>query len=167
MHVYGYTLSLSVVEYQTCILRGDMDSAASLLPSLPKDQLNKVARFLEGRDLKELALSISTDPDHRFDLALSLDDLDCAVDIARGVPEAEASVKWKALGDRALAVWRFELAKEAFDRAGDYSALMLLLLSIGDREGLRTLADKAGMYYLLCRAFEGVWVAYFFRSGTR
>lgn len=49
MNLYGYSLSLTVVEYQTAILRGDTDSAAEILPSVPKDQLNKVARFLEGR----------------------------------------------------------------------------------------------------------------------
>lgn len=51
VNVYGYSLSLSVVEYQTAVLRGDMDSADELLPTLPKDQLNKVARFLEGRGM--------------------------------------------------------------------------------------------------------------------
>lgn len=49
MNVYGYALSLSVVEYQTAVLRGDMEAAAEILPTLPKEQLNKVARFLEGR----------------------------------------------------------------------------------------------------------------------
>jgi coatomer subunit beta' len=49
-------------------------------------------------DLKELALSITTDPDHKFDLALSMDDLDIAVEIVRGVPATEAAVKWKSLG---------------------------------------------------------------------
>lgn len=49
VNIYAYSLSLSVVEYQTAVLRGDMDSANEILPSLPKDQLNKVARFLEGR----------------------------------------------------------------------------------------------------------------------
>jgi coatomer subunit beta' len=49
MNVCGYALSLSVVEYQTAVLRGDMDAAAEILPTLPKEQLNKVARFLEGR----------------------------------------------------------------------------------------------------------------------
>jgi coatomer subunit beta' len=49
MNVYGYSLSLSVVEYQTAVLRGDMESANEILPTLPKEQLNKVARFLEGR----------------------------------------------------------------------------------------------------------------------
>ncbi|KDR84450.1 hypothetical protein GALMADRAFT_237319 [Galerina marginata CBS 339.88] len=143
LHIYAYALSLSVVEYQTAVLRGDMEAANEILPTLPKDQLNKVARFLEGRDLKELALQITTDPDHKFDLALSLDDLDTASEIARTVPENESEVKWKALGDRALTVWRFDLAKESFEKAGDLSALMLLLLSIGDREGLVALAKRA------------------------
>ncbi|PPR04845.1 hypothetical protein CVT24_007233 [Panaeolus cyanescens] len=143
INIYGYSLSLNVVEYQTAVLRGDMDAAAELLPTLPKDQLNKVARFLEGRDLKELAIQVTTDPDHKFDLALSLDDLDTATQIARTVPENEAEVKWKALGDRALTVWRFDLAKESFEKANDLSALMLLLLSTGDRKGLEELAKKA------------------------
>jgi coatomer subunit beta' len=49
VNIYGYTLSLSVVEYQTAVLRDDMPAAAEILPTIPKEQLNKVARFLEGR----------------------------------------------------------------------------------------------------------------------
>ncbi|KAG8219095.1 coatomer WD associated region-domain-containing protein [Butyriboletus roseoflavus] len=143
MNVYGYALSLSVVEYQTAVLRGDMEAADKILPTLPKEQFNKVARFLEGRDLKELAMQVTNDLDHKFDLSLQLDDLDTAVDIARSVFEDEAEIKWKALGDRALSVWRFDLAREAFQRANDLSALMLLLLSTGDREGLQQLAATA------------------------
>ncbi|KAF7432578.1 hypothetical protein PC9H_004520 [Pleurotus ostreatus] len=143
VNVFSYSLSLSMVEYQTAILRGDMESATEILPTLPKEQLNKVARFLESRDLKELALQVTTDPDHKFDLSLQLDDLDSAVQIARTVPEAEAEAKWKSLGDRALTVWRFDLARECFEKAGDLSALMLLLLSTGDRDGLSKLAVSA------------------------
>ncbi|KIY50151.1 coatomer protein [Fistulina hepatica ATCC 64428] len=143
MSIYSYSLSLNVVEYQTAVMRGDMDTAAEILPSIPKDQLNKVARFLEGRDLKELALEITMDPDHKFDLALQLDDLDTAHSIASTVPENESEMKWKSLGDRALTVWRFDLARECFEKAGDLSALLLLLMSIGDRDGLSKLAGQA------------------------
>ncbi|ETW83757.1 hypothetical protein HETIRDRAFT_415508 [Heterobasidion irregulare TC 32-1] len=143
MNVYGYALALNVIEYQTAVLRGDMDAAAEILPNVPKDQRNKIARFLEGRDLKELALEVTTDVDHKFELSLQLDDLDSALAIARTVPEAEAETKWKAVGDRALAVWRFDLARECFEKAGDLNALMLLLLSIGDGAGLEALAAKA------------------------
>ncbi|KAF8642799.1 hypothetical protein AX16_009432 [Volvariella volvacea WC 439] len=143
MNIFGYTLSLTVVEYQTAVLRGDMDAAAEILETIPKGEINKVARFLESKDYKELAIRVTTDPDHKFDLALQLDDLDIAHEIAQSVPQTEAEVKWKALGDRALAVWRFDLARECFDKANDLSALMLLLMSVGDREGLVELASKA------------------------
>ncbi|KAF8804306.1 hypothetical protein BYT27DRAFT_7259293, partial [Phlegmacium glaucopus] len=113
LRIYGYALSLSVVEYQTAILRGDTEAAAEILPTLPKDQLNKT------------------------------DDLDTALQITHTIPENESEIKWKALGDRALTVWRFDLAKECFEKAGDLSALMLLLVAVGDRDGLKVLAGKA------------------------
>lgn len=91
-------------------------------------------------------MEVTTDPDQKFELSLQLDDLDAAVEIARTVPEIEAESKWKAIGDRALAVWRFDLARESFEKAGDVSALMLLLLAIGDREGLAKLATLAGTH---------------------
>ena len=100
-------------------------------------------------DLKELALQITTDPDHKFDLALSLDDLDTALQLTQTVVENESEIKWKALGDRALIVWRFDLAKECFEKAGDLSALMLLLMAMGDRDGLKLLAGKAGVSFSL------------------
>ncbi|KAJ2912197.1 hypothetical protein MD484_g8213, partial [Candolleomyces efflorescens] len=143
MQIYAYTLSLSVVEYQTAVLRGDMDAAREILESVPKSEVNKVARFLEARDLKELALQITTDPDHKFDLALSLDDLDTAVSITRTLPPTESPIKWKSIGDRALTVWRFDLAREAFQAAGDLNSLLLLLLAQGDKEGLDKLSEEA------------------------
>ncbi|KAH8102795.1 coatomer WD associated region-domain-containing protein [Phellopilus nigrolimitatus] len=90
-------------------------------------------------DLWGLAIQVTTDPDHKFDLSLQLDDLE----IMRTIPDAEAETKWKAVGDRTLAMWRFDLARECFERAGDLSALMLLLLAIGDRAGLVKLAVQA------------------------
>jgi coatomer subunit beta' len=59
MAVYGYALSLSLVEYQTAVLRGDMDAAAEILPSIPKEQRNRVARFLEARGGVDLPILLS------------------------------------------------------------------------------------------------------------
>lgn len=94
--------------------------------------------------MKELALQVTTDSDHKFDLSLQLDDLDGALEIARDIPPPESDTKWKAIGDRALAVWRFDLARECFEKAGDLSALLLLLLAVGDRPGLEKLSADAG-----------------------
>lgn len=49
MGLYGFTLSLSYIEYQTAALRGDLDAAAEILPSIPVDQRNKLARFLDAQ----------------------------------------------------------------------------------------------------------------------
>ncbi len=49
MNIYSYGLSLTVVEYQSAILRGDMETAESILPTVPQDQRNRIARFLEAQ----------------------------------------------------------------------------------------------------------------------
>src|SRR4051794_36245829 len=103
VNVFSYALSLTVIEYQTAILRGDFESAEKLLPSVPADQCNRIARFLESQDLKEMALGVSTDIEHKFDLAIQLNKLDVAVGIAR---EADNELKWKTVGDVALAAWK-------------------------------------------------------------
>jgi coatomer subunit beta' len=117
-----------------------MESAAELLPTIPQDQMNKIARFLEGQGHKELALEVATDPEHKFDLALSLNQLDVALALAR---EADVDHKWKTVGDAALTGWDVALAAECFTHARDLGSLLLLHSSTGDREGLTALATQA------------------------
>lgn len=140
VNVTSFALSLPVLEYQTLVLREDMETAAELLPTIPQDQLNKIARFLEGQGHKELALEVATDPEHKFDLALGLNQLEIALDLAR---EANADHKWKTVGDAALAAWEVTLAAECFTHAKDLGSLLLLHSSTGDREGLKALANQA------------------------
>ncbi|KAI1335801.1 coatomer WD associated region-domain-containing protein [Xylariaceae sp. FL0016] len=140
VNVTSFALSLPVLEYQTLVLRGDMETAAELLPSIPADQLNKIARFLEGQGHKELALEVATDPEHKFDLALSLNHLDIALDLAR---QADIDHKWKTVGDAALAGWDVKLATECFTHAKDFGSLLLMYSSTSDREGLEALSRQA------------------------
>ena len=49
VNVISYNLSLSVLEYQTLVLRGDLEMAAEVLEGIAEDQKNKIARFLEGQ----------------------------------------------------------------------------------------------------------------------
>ncbi|EFY96307.1 Coatomer subunit beta' [Metarhizium anisopliae] len=140
VNVTSFGLSLPVLEYQTLVLREDMETAAELLPTIPNDQLNKIARFLEGQGHKELALEVATDPEHKFDLALALNQLDTALELARA---ADVEHKWKTVGDSALAAWDVALAAECFTHAKDLGSLLLLHSSTGDREGLATLAKQA------------------------
>lgn len=152
--VVSYALSLTVVEYQTLVLRGDMDSAQSLLSDIPADQMNKIARFLEGQSHKDLALEIATDPEHRFELALSLNNLPIALDIAR---ESDVDHKWKTVGDAALAGFDLALAEECFEHAKDLGSLLLLRSSSGNAAGLRSLAQQAEAAGVNNVAFSALW----------
>src|ERR1700761_8475971 len=60
----SFSLSLSVIEFQTLVLRGDVDSAMGMLEDIPKDQRGKIARFLEGQGEKELALEVAEEKEH-------------------------------------------------------------------------------------------------------
>lgn len=90
--------------------------------------------------MQQLAFQVTTDPDHQFDLALTLDDLDSALSIARSSPSES---KWRTVGDRALQQWKVELAEQAYREAGDLSALLLIYTSTGPQEGMQWLAEQA------------------------
>ncbi|CUS10635.1 unnamed protein product [Tuber aestivum] len=154
VNVLSYALSLRVVEYQTVVLRGDMEAAAEILGDIPEDQKNKIARFLEGQGHKDLALEIATDPEHRFDLSLSLGNLDTALEIAR---EANAEHKWKTVGDTALLAWDLILAEECFRNAKDIGSLLLLRTATGNQEGLKELAGSAILTGANNIAFAALW----------
>lgn len=49
MNVISYILSLAVVEYQTHVLRGEIEAADALLDTMPIEERPKIARFLEGQ----------------------------------------------------------------------------------------------------------------------
>ena len=154
VNVMSFALSLSVIEYQTLVTRGDMDRAAEILEGIPRDQMNKIARFLEGQGQKELALEVATDPEHRFDLALSLNNLPIALEIAR---EANVEHRWKTVGDAALTAWDVALAEECFTKAKDLGSLLLLYTSTANADGMRKLIEQADIAGLHNVAFSCLW----------
>ncbi|CAD6336442.1 unnamed protein product [Miscanthus lutarioriparius] len=139
-NVVGYTLLLSLIEYKTLVMRGDLERANTVLPSIPKEQHNSVAHFLESRGMLEEALDIATDPNYRFDLAVQLGSLEVAKEIAI---EARSESKWKQLGELAMSTGKLEMAEECLLQATDLSGLLLLYSSLGDAEGITKLASMA------------------------
>ncbi|KAF4315505.1 hypothetical protein JM18_008719 [Phytophthora kernoviae] len=152
-NVVSYTVSLVMLEYQTAVVRRDFESANAILPKIPADQMDYVARFLESQGFKEEALALSTDPDQKFDLAVQLAKLDVARDIMlqeidKGSDkdkevDTETQHKWKQLGDLALNDCQLALAEDCALRADDFSLLLILYTSRGDKEGLVRLAGLA------------------------
>jgi len=155
VNVTSFALSLPVLEYQTLVLREDMETAAELLSTIPADQMNKIARFLEGQGHKEMALEVATDSEHKFELALGLNRLDIALEQAE---EVDAEHKWKTVGDAALAGWDVALAAKCFTRAKDLGSLLLLHSSTGDRDGLLALAKQAEEVGAHNVAFSSYWL---------
>ncbi|WZY73557.1 hypothetical protein YC2023_005797 [Brassica napus] len=139
-NVIGYTLLLSLIEYKTLVMRGDLDKANEILPTIPKEQLNNVAHFLESRGMIEDALEIATDADYRFELAIQLGRLEIAKEIAE---EVQSESKWKQLGELAMSSGKLQLAEDCMKYAMDLSGLLLLYSSLGDAEGVSKLACLA------------------------
>ena len=72
LNVVSFQLLLSVLEYQTAVMRRDFETADRVLPTIPKEQRTRVAHFLEKQGFKAQALHVSSDPEHRFELAIQV-----------------------------------------------------------------------------------------------
>ena len=146
-NIYAYALLLNVLIYQTAIVRRDLDGARKALASVPSEHYNKLARFLEAQDLKQMAMELTGDVEHKFELAVAIKNIDvareiCAAEEKKGEGSNEA--KWKQLGDLALnEFFDLPLTRECYWAARDYSGLLLLYSSTGDAEGMARLAALA------------------------
>lgn len=138
--IVSYALLLAVLQFKTAIARGQQDAAFALLPSIPKPEHNRLARFLESQGLKEAALGVATDPDYRFELSVALGRLAEAAELARAHP---SELKWRQLADVATANNDFSLAEQSMVQAHDLSGLLVLYSSRGDADGLAYVAEHA------------------------
>ena len=128
-------------EFKTLILRGELEAAEEVLETIPVDQHNSIARFLESRGLVSDALRIATDPDFKFELAVQLGELD----IAREIVETEGAneSKWKQLGELAMSNGDLELTNKCLEKSGDLSGQLLLATSSGSPETLKQLVEES------------------------
>lgn len=140
LNIISYSLLLSVLEYQTAVMRKDFSTADKVLPTIPKEQRTRVAHFLEKQGFRQQALAVSTDPEHKFELALQLGDLKTAYQLALA---AESEQKWKQLAELATTKCQFSLAQECLHQAQDYGGLLLLATTSGNVEIVGKLNEAA------------------------
>ncbi|MGH0174991.1 UNVERIFIED_CONTAM: hypothetical protein FKN15_069757 [Acipenser sinensis] len=140
LNIVSYSLLVSVLEYQTAVMRRDFGMADKVLPTIPKEQRTRVAHFLEKQGFKPQALAVSSDPEHRFELALQLGELKIAYQLA---VEAESEQKWKQLAELAISKCQFGLAQECLHHAQDYGGLLLLATASGNATMVNKLAEAA------------------------
>eukprot|EP00612_Vaucheria_litorea_P000775 CAMPEP_0171457844 /NCGR_PEP_ID=MMETSP0945-20130129/3755_1 /TAXON_ID=109269 /ORGANISM="Vaucheria litorea, Strain CCMP2940" /LENGTH=1008 /DNA_ID=CAMNT_0011983523 /DNA_START=82 /DNA_END=3108 /DNA_ORIENTATION=+ len=146
--IYSYKVLQSYLQYQTAVVRKDFELANQLLPSIPASEYTAVARFLESQGFKEEALAVSTDPDHKFDLACDIGNLAMARELLDEMPKEEyefldSQNKWKRLGDLALSECDLALVEKCALNSGDLGGLLLLHSSTGNARGMAELAEKA------------------------
>jgi coatomer subunit beta' len=146
-NVVSNKLLLSVLNYQTAVVRKDFDTANQILPGIPTSEHASVARFLESQGFKQEALAVTNDPDHKFELAIDLRNMDIAHAVLQeckdDVDSTEYQSKWKRLGDLALHYGDIALAQSCAEKADDLSGLLLLYSSSGNKDGMLKLAVKA------------------------
>ena len=99
LNIYAHRLLLSMVNYQCSILNDDIASAQKQLKNIPESFYGKLAKFLEANSRKQMAFELTPDQDHKFDLAIQLNHVEAAKDIAA---EQDNGEKWRKVGDIAL-----------------------------------------------------------------
>ncbi|CAE7741836.1 COPB2, partial [Symbiodinium microadriaticum] len=151
-NVISHKVLLSVLNYQTAVVRQDFETANSILPTIPRTEYTAVARFLESQGFKNEALTVSTDLEHRFELAIDLRNLSVAhavmleYDSAMREQDQDSTDyqnKWKRLGDLALSQGSVALAQTCTERSCDLSGQLLLYAATGNRDGVLNLAHIA------------------------
>mgnify|MGYP001571878758 CR=1 FL=1 len=138
--VVSYQLFVSVIECCTHLVAGNLDAAVEVLPRVPPSMCVKVAQFAQSRGYPKLALKITTDEDHRFELAILTAELETARLVAEKNP---TMTKWKQLGDLALEQGDFRLAELALQKAEDHNGLLLMYTSTGNAAGIQHLGQSA------------------------
>ncbi|KAM9317649.1 coatomer subunit beta'-like isoform 2-T2 [Pholidichthys leucotaenia] len=140
LNIVSYSLMLSVLEYQTAVMRKDFSTTDKVLPTIPKEQRTRVAHFLEKQGFRQQALAVTMDSEHKFDLALQLGELKIAYQLAL---DAQSEQKWKQLAEIAATKSQFSLAQECLYQAHDYGGLLLLATSSGSTDLVGQLAEGA------------------------
>ncbi|XP_063837636.1 coatomer subunit beta' isoform X1 [Ostrinia nubilalis] len=150
LNIVSYSVLLSVLEYQTAVMRGDFETADRVLPTIPHEHRTRVAHFLEKQGFKQQALAVSTEPEHQFELALSLGELHRAKQLAEeaqaaegGEPSRTSAARWSRLGAAAVLAADTELTKACYLKSKDNAALLLYAASTGDKALLEEVARTA------------------------
>ena len=73
---------------------------------------------------------MTPDIEHKFELALILNRIDQAFEIAHWAPDSVEKFKW--IGDISLKIGDFDLAEKCYEEANDLNSLYLILSCLGD-----------------------------------
>ncbi|KAF1774276.1 Coatomer, WD associated region [Phytophthora cactorum] len=144
-NVVSYTVSLVMLEYQTAVRERDSaqdpgrpDGLRGSLPRVSGFQGGgSCSEYGPGSEVRSRCAARQVRRRARYHAA-EIDKGDKAKDM-----DIETQHKWKQLGDLALNDCQLALAEDCALRADDFSLLLILYTSRGDKEGLVRLAGLA------------------------
>uniref|UniRef100_A0AC35TLA9 Coatomer subunit beta' n=1 Tax=Rhabditophanes sp. KR3021 TaxID=114890 RepID=A0AC35TLA9_9BILA len=140
LNIVSFKLLLSILEYQAEVLGGNDTSAQALLDTIPHDQHTKLAHFLQKQGLSRLALDVTKDDDHKFELAIQLGDLQIAKEVAADI---DSHQKWALLAQAATEKSELLLAGECMAKANDFGGLFVLAICVGSPGLMNHLAETS------------------------
>jgi len=146
LSVVSYEMHLSVLNYQTAVMRRDFATADGILPSIPDAQRTRVAQFLEKQGFKKEALEVTRDPDHQFSIALSLGEVSTCLALAE---KLENKAKWLQCEELARRTGDWDTARRCLTEAGDHAGLLLQATAQGSAAHVTeagNLAEAAGLH---------------------
>ncbi|GMM33252.1 coatomer subunit beta' [Saccharomycopsis crataegensis] len=155
VNIISIGLSLTVLEYQTTVLRSGVEDAREFLESIPSSDMIKISKFLQDQGFLEESLSVSTDDEQKFELAMKLNNFTLALEIAHSLNN---QMKWNKLGDALLKKFKYKSAIQCFEKSQDHETLFLLYSSFNNLKKLTELGLKAKELGKNNLAFNCFWL---------
>jgi coatomer subunit beta' len=153
LQLISYSFPYSFIKYQMAILDKDFTLAEKLLEKIPDSFNESVFKFLEKFELFELCYKITKNLNQKFSLAIKLQKLQEAYEIAKNSKNSE---KLKMVADLAIELGEFNFAEKAMKEGNDWNGLLLYYSSIQNRKKLKEFANeakKAGMFNVAFGSF--------------
>ncbi|EGR29436.1 hypothetical protein IMG5_155860 [Ichthyophthirius multifiliis] len=139
-NISSFEFPLIVAQYQSYAASEEIEKAQALIENIDKKYYDKLAKFLDSIEKKELAFEITTDNEHKFELAIQLGNINEANFIAQKTQNLN---QMKQVGDLALFKGNINLAIQCFRNSDDLGSLLLIYSSLGLHDQLQDLAQKA------------------------
>ncbi|ETW49634.1 hypothetical protein PFMALIP_02342 [Plasmodium falciparum MaliPS096_E11] len=158
---YSFFLPITYLQYQKYIMGQDFIAADNIMKNIPESLYNKLSLFLEKMGYKNKALNICNDLEKKFELSLSIGNLQLCVDIINELERKENDSfvhnKYKKLGDTALVYNDIPMAIYCYKKTNDFSSLLIILSTLGDKIGI----EELGQMCLNHQKFNIAFICYF------
>jgi coatomer subunit beta' len=131
--ILGVTFPAALLQFESEVASGEEPNPQSV----PEQYQSRCAKFLKQIGRLEIALEMSKDPAMKLDLAIELNRLDVAEEVA-----CDPSM-WKRVARAALLKGEVDLAVKALGNSGDFASLLVLLKAKNRAEDMKHLIDQA------------------------